>query len=128
MDHTIIHFEIPAEDLERLKKFYSQLFGWKIEKAPGPMDYWMIQTVPVNKQGWPIRPGVNGGMMKKQHSEHKVTNYILVESVDEYSKKIEKLGGKITVPKMEVPGMGWWAMAIDPEGNHFAIWEETRKK
>jgi len=127
MDHTVVHFEIPAEDVERLKKFYSRLFGWKIEKAKGPVDYWLIQTVPVDKQGRLKGPGVNGGMMKKQNPDHKVTNYILVESVDEYSRKIEGLGGKVIVPKMEVPGMGWWALAIDPEGNHFAIWEVTRK-
>ncbi len=127
MDHTIVHFEIPADDVERLRKFYSQLFGWKIEKTEGPTDYWFIQTVPVDEKGNPTRQGVNGGMIKKQNPEHKVTNYILVESVDEYSKKIEALGGKVIVPKMEVPNMGFWAMAIDPEGNHFAVWEEIQK-
>ncbi len=127
MDHTIVHFEIPAEDVERLRKFYSQLFGWKIEKTEGPTDYWLVETVPVDEKGNPTRQGVNGGIIKKQNPEHKVTNYILVESVDEYSKKIEALGGKVIVPKMEVPNMGFWAMAIDPEGNHFAVWEEIQK-
>ncbi len=126
MDHAIVHFEIPAEDLEKLKKFYSQLFGWKIEKA-GPMDYWLIQTVPIDEQGRPQRQGVNGGMIKKQSPEHKFTYYVLVESIEEYSKKIETLGGRVVVPKMEVPSMGWWAMAVDPEGNSFAIWEELQK-
>jgi predicted enzyme related to lactoylglutathione lyase len=121
VDHTIVHFEIPADDVEKLRKFYSQLFGWKIEKMPGPVEYWGIQTVPVDEKGVPIRPGVNGGMMKKQNSEHKPVNYVLVESVDEYVGKIESLDGKIVVPKMEVPGIGWWALALDPEGNQFAI-------
>ena len=121
VDHTIVHFEIPADDVEKLRKFYGQLFGWKIEKMPGPVEYWGIQTVPVNEKGEPIRSGVNGGMMKKQNPEHKPVNYILVESVDEYVKKIESLDGKIVVPKMEVPGIGWWALALDPEGNQFAI-------
>ena len=121
VDHTIVHFEIPADDVEKLRKFYSQLFGWKIEKMPGPVEYWGIQTVPVDEKGMPIRPGVNGGMMKKQNPEHKPVNYILVESVDEYVRKIESLDGKIVVPKMEVPGIGWWALALDPEGNQFAI-------
>lgn len=49
MDHTIVHLEIQAEDVEKLRKFYSQLFGWKIEKAEG-MAYWLIQSVPVDKQ------------------------------------------------------------------------------
>jgi len=121
VDHTMVHFEIPADDVQRLRGFYSKLFGWKIEKTPGPVEYWSIETVPVDKKGQPIRPGVNGGMMKRQNPQHKPVNYVLVESVDEYSKKIEALGGKVIVPKMEVPGIGWWAMALDPEGNQFAI-------
>jgi predicted enzyme related to lactoylglutathione lyase len=123
VDHTIIHFEIPADDIEKLRKFYSGLFGWKIEKIPGSMEYWGIETVPVDEKGMPLRHGVNGGMIKRQNLQHKPVNYIAVESVDEYTLKIEKLGGKIIVPKMEVPGIGWWAFAIDPEGNQFAIIE-----
>ena len=121
VDHTIVHFEIPADDVEKLKKFYSLLFGWKIEKMPGQVEYYGIYTVPMDEKGMPLRPGVNGGMMKKQNAEHKAVNYIQVESVDEYMKKIESLGGRIVVPKMEVPGIGWWALALDPEGNQFAI-------
>ena len=128
VDHTIVHFEIPADDVEKLRKFYSKLFGWKIEKTPGPMDYWMIQTVPVDEKMMPIRPGVNGGMMKRQQPEHKPVNYISVESVDEYTKKIKALGGTVLVPKMEVPGIGWWALALDPEGNQFAILQSMQPR
>jgi len=125
VDHTIIHFDIPADDVEKLKSFYSQLFGWKIEKTPGPMNYYMIQTVPTDENGMILRAGVNGGMMKKQTTDQKPVNYIGVESVEEYSKKIKTLGGKIIVPKMEVPGVGWWVLAEDPEGNRFAILQEV---
>ena len=121
VDHTIVHFEIPADDVEKLRKFYSLLFGWKIELMPGQVEYYGIYTVPVDEKGMPLRPGVNGGLMKKQNPEQKAVNYIQVESVDEYMKKIESLGGRIVVPKMEVPGIGWWALALDPEGNQFAI-------
>ena len=121
VDHTIVHFEIPADNLEKMSSFYSKLFGWKILKMPGPVEYWGIQTISTDEKGMLLRNGVNGGMMKRQNSEHKPVNYIAVESVDEYSKKIEELGGKVVVPKMEVPGVGWWAMALDPEGNQFAI-------
>jgi len=123
VDHTIIHFEIPADDVEKLRKFYTKLFGWKIEKTLGPVDYWMIETIPVDEKGMPIRPGVNGGMMKRQHPEHKPVNYVAVESVEKYTKRIEALGGKVLVPKMEVPGICWFALALDPEGNQFAIME-----
>jgi len=84
------------------------------------MEYWVIETVPSDKKGNPLRAGVNGGMGQKERDE-KPLNYISVESVDEYSKKIEKLGGKVTVPKQGIPGIGWFAVVIDPEGNPFAI-------
>lgn len=124
-DHTIVHFEIPAEDVEKLRKFYTGLFGWKIERMPGPMEYWNIETVPVDEQGNPVRQGVNGGMFKKERPENIPVNYIAVESVDEYSGKIKALGGKIILPKEEIPGIGWWALAHDPEGNPFAIFESV---
>lgn len=127
VDHTIVHFEIPAYNMEKLSKFYSKLFGWRIFKTPDPIEYWGIQTIPVDEKGMLLRNGVNGGLMKRQDSEHKPVNYIAVESVDEYSKKIEELGGRIFVPKMEVFGVGWWASAFKPDGNQFAIMEEMQK-
>jgi predicted enzyme related to lactoylglutathione lyase len=48
---TIVHFEIPSDDTERSKKFYNELFGWKIENwtgsedTPEGMEYWMVTTV-----------------------------------------------------------------------------------
>ncbi len=121
MDHTIVHFEIPAEDVEKLRKFYSDLFGWKIQRYPGPMKYWLIETVPVDEKMQSLRPGVNGGMFKKEQAELKQVNYISVESIDEYIEKTKTLGGKILQPKQEVPNVGWVAVAIDPEGNQFAM-------
>ena len=126
MNHTIVHFEIPADNPEKLKQFYENVFGWKIERSPGPVEYWSITTVPVDEQGRPTEIGVNGGMMKRQNPEHKLTSYILVESVDAYAKKIEDAGGKILAPKTAVPSTGYWAMFTDPDGNVLAIWEENK--
>lgn len=122
MDHTIVHFEIPANDVEKLKKFYTDLFGWKMEKMFG-MEYYGVSTVPMDEKGNLIRPGVNGGLYKKNKTEQQSVNYIGVESVDEYSKKVTDLGGQIVIPKTEVQGVGWFALALDPEGNHFGIFE-----
>jgi predicted enzyme related to lactoylglutathione lyase len=121
MDNTIIHFEIPASDVEKLRRFYTGVFVWKIERHPGPMEYWMIQTVPTDDQGMLQRPGVNGGMVKKERSEQKPVNYISVESIDKSIEKVKKLGGKIISPKQEVPNVGWIATTVDPEGNHIAL-------
>jgi uncharacterized protein len=130
---TIVHFEIPANDIERAKKFYNDLFGWKIEKWPGtddsqltsaatgqPMEYWLITTT--DDKG---NKALGGGMMKRQMPEHHVTNYIGVKSIDEYKSKVEKLGGKVLAPKHTVPGMGYFALCLDTENNPFAIWESN---
>lgn len=121
MDNTIVHFEIPANDIEKLKEFYSNLFKWKIEKSPGPIEYWLIETVPVDENMQPLRPGVNGGMYKKERPEFKPVNYISVKSIDKSVEKVKNLGGKIIQPKQEVQNVGWIAVALDPEGNQFAM-------
>lgn len=109
---SIVHFEIPADDVSRAKKFYSELFGWRIEGIPG-MEYMFVDTLGA--------PG--GGMMKRMKPEQQILNYIGVPSIEEYAAKVVKLGGKIIVPKMAVPGMGYFAICLDTENNGFGIWE-----
>ncbi|MFL5403693.1 MAG: VOC family protein [Gemmatimonadales bacterium] len=127
MDHTIVHFEIPADNPERAAKFYRELFGWEINRWEGSADpgfeYWMVKTVPTDSEGHPARPGVNGGLMRRMFPGQAPVNYILVESVDEFVKKAERLGAKVMMQKTPVPGMGWFAQLTDPEGNVIAIWE-----
>ncbi len=115
---TILHFEIPTDDLERARKFYTELFGWKIEKYPGSMEYWMITTT--DEKG---EKALAGGMMRRQHQQQPITNYIDVPSIDEYTVKVEKIGGKVVVPKTAVPSIGYFALCLDTENNTFAIWE-----
>jgi len=121
LDHTVIHFEIPAEDVEKLKKFYSDVFGWKIQKSPMPMDYWIIQTVPMDEKGIPLRPGINGGLFKKENKNLKPVNYISVESIDQSIKMIKQSGGKIIQPKTTIVGVGSFAIALDPEENEIGV-------
>ena len=118
---TIVHFEVPADDVERSRKFYSDLFEWKFEKWPGMesgMEYWTINTTD-NEGG----KAVGGGMMKRQNPQQGITNFIDVTSVDEYSAKVQSLGGKIVAPKQAVPTMGFFAVCLDTENNTFGIWE-----
>ena len=125
MDSTIVHFEIPADDTERAAKFYRELFGWKIERWENSngIEYWMVETVPTNEQGMPVRPGVNGGMMPRMYPAQQPVNYIAVEDVNQAVAKAEKLGAKVMMGKTPVPGMGWFAQLTDPEGNVLAVWE-----
>jgi hypothetical protein len=114
MVHNIIHFEVPADDVERAKRFYEELFGWKIEPAQGGYN---LVTVG--------EPGPNGGMMKRMAPGQGITVYINVESVDDYLKKVQSLGGSTIMPKTPVPTMGYFAFFQDTEGNAMAIWEDN---
>jgi uncharacterized protein len=139
---TIVHFEIPSDNLERAKKFYTELFGWKIEKMPMPgggdqSDYLMFSTTtaPTNEKsssnsssssgsgaGGEVQT-IGGGMMQRQTPEQPITIYFGVDSVTDYSNKVERLGGKVMKQKTEVPGYGWFAICTDSENNGFALWE-----
>ena len=118
---TIVHFEIPSDNVQRTVKFYNDLFGWRAEKMPGPMEYWMFVTTTDDKGV----PTTGGGIIQRQQPQQSITNYIGVDSVTEYSNKVESLGGKVKVQKTEVPGHGWFAIYTDSENNTFALWERN---
>jgi len=111
----IIHFDIPADDPARAQKFYQDVFGWTFDKWNGPMEYWMAKT------GDDKQPGINGGLAKRMPGQAGVTNTIDVPSVDEFATKIESKGGKVIMPKMAIPGVGYFAQCLDTEGNVFGI-------
>jgi uncharacterized protein len=113
----IVHFDVPADDPTRAQKFYSEIFGWKFDKWNGPMEYWMTIT------GDDKQPGINGGLCKRMPGQTGMTNTIDVSSVDEYSKKVQSKGGKVTAPKMAIPTVGYFAQCMDTEGNIFGIIE-----
>lgn len=111
-------FEIAADDLNRAKKFYSELFGWKIEEFPVPFrrDCLLIRTGDGNT--------VAGGLIKRKDPQQTTVNYIDVPSTDKYIVKVKSLGGKVLVPKTAVPGMGYFVVFEDTEDNAFGIWED----
>ena len=113
MPNAIQHFEIPADDVERAKAFYSKVFGWKFESypsAPG-QEYFMVMA----KDG---DAGINGGLMKRQMPGQPFTNYVTVDSIDRMLSAVQANGARIALPKQEIGGgMGWIAAFIDPESN-----------
>ena len=112
-----VHFEIHADDVQRAIKFYSDLFGWKIENWGGPMEYWLVTTGDDNE------PGINGAIMKRPDPGATGVNYINVESIDEFTEKIKPTGGSIVMPKMPIPGIGYAAVCRDTEGNSFGLFQ-----
>ncbi len=117
---TIVHFDLPADNPQRAKKFYEELFNWKLDLAP-EMEYYLVET-----KGLDGGQGVGGGMTKRQSPEQQITNYIGVDSVDRYMARVEELGGKVVMPKQTVPGWGYLAVCMDTENNTFGLWEEDK--
>lgn len=66
-----------------------------------------------------------GGMMKRKTPDQGIINYIGVDSVEKYAKKVQDLGGVVKVQKTEVPGFGWFAICTDTENNTFGLWEAS---
>ena len=67
-----------------------------------------------------------GGMYKRQMSEN-IINYVLVDNIDKVLANVEKLGGKIEVPKREIKTIGEIAIIRDTEGNAIGIWKSAMK-
>ncbi len=125
----VVHFEIPVDERERAKKFYSSVFEWSLEEMPFQDDvYTFAITTPVDENYMNKEKGaINGGMFKRDNDLNNPVITIGVPSIDEYVKKIEAAGGKVIVPKGEVPDMGYYAYFKDTEGNVMGIWENMRK-
>lgn len=113
----VVHFEIYTDDPEAVRPFYQDVFGWKVKKFEGgPIEYWLVTT------GDDKEPGVNGGFARPREGQRPGTlNTIAVASLDHSIKEIENHDGKICVPKMAIPGVGWLAYAEDPAGNVFGM-------
>jgi uncharacterized protein len=110
---NVVHIEIPANDVSAARKFYEELFGWKMEHAP-EFDYTM----------WSDGGGYGGGFNKVSDDTPagEVLVYIDSEDIDADLKKAEKLGGTVVTPKMEIPGTGWFGVFKDPTGNKVALY------
>ena len=106
-----VHFEIPAQNPEKMTAFFSTVFGWSFQKWDGPMPYWLVKT------GADDQPGINGGIQLKNDPAQTVVNTISVADVDKSIGAVTANGGTIAVPKMAIPGVGWLAYFKDPEGN-----------
>ena len=120
MNHTVIHFEIPADDLDKMTAFYKNVCDWKYHEIP-EMQYTTIGTVPIDEKGMLQEPGVNGGIYKRTERAQVPLNYISVEDVDEFIDRAARNGGRVRSTKMYIPRVGDIAVIEDPEGNPLGI-------
>ncbi len=114
-----VFFEFGVDQTARARKFYEGVFGWKFQKWPAQPDYWLIAT---GKD----EPGIDGGMLPRRMPTETTTVTVGVPNVDKAVATVVKHGGKVVVPKVAVPGMGWLAYCQDTEGNIFGVMQEDQ--
>src|SRR3989344_1368936 len=125
----IVHFEIPADNLERANKFYTSIFGWEIKKYPMEgMEYYGVCTVRTDKKHTPLEKGaINGGMQKKEKTMPYPLLTINVANIDEAIRRIKSSGGKILKEKTNIGNMGLYSRFQDPEGNILGLWQNLKR-
>jgi predicted enzyme related to lactoylglutathione lyase len=124
----VVHFEIPADDLDRAKNFYGSVFGWELQTMPMEGgEYTSVKTTDVDEQTQvPTEPGaINGGMFVRDERLTSPVITIDVDGIDDALKQIEAEGGSTVTPRTAIPGMGAFAYFKDPEGNVLGLWETT---
>ncbi|AGB01993.1 VOC family protein [Methanoregula formicica] len=122
---NIAYFEIPANNVDRAKHFYKNLLGWMIEPIKTPtMDLKSMEAIQYNEitLGEPTLGTINMGGLYKRQGDETIKNYVMVDDIDKVVAKVEKLGGKIVMPKFMIKGVGLVAVLQDTEGNGFGVW------
>ncbi len=109
MAGKLIHFEIPAADTQRARDFYSRLFGWEYEAWEGPVEYHTLSDT--------RDPG--GAIYPRQEREN-VRIWFDTSDLDADIARVRELGGEAT-DKEQIPGVGWFTICKDTEGNEFGI-------
>jgi len=113
-----VHFEIISSAPERLVKFYSEVFGWKLEKW-GEMPYWLTNA---GAEEGPTAPGIGGAIAANTDGlKQAVVNTIGVEDIDIAIANVLSAGGKVVTPKAMIPTIGWFSYCADPEGILFGV-------
>ena len=118
MGNPVVHFEIAGPDGPALRRFYSDLFGWKIDVQSEEMgNYGLVSA----NEG-----GIGGGVFPTTEDIPAcsyVTFYVQVDDLRAALNKVAGMGGRVIMPPMEIaPGMGSIALFGDPADNTIGLY------
>ncbi len=123
--NPVVHFEMPAENRERMAKFYTAAFGWQTQMmGPEMGDYVVVTTTETGDDGRPKEPGaINGGFYPKKPDwpAQFPSIVIAVDDIRAAMKKVSDAGGKVLGDPMDIPGVGTYVSFFDTEGNRASI-------
>ena len=123
MTGRVVHFEVPYDDADRARAFYSNVFGWNIQPMP-EFDYNFVQTGPTEENGMPTESGYIGGGMFQRRAE--IGKPIITIDVDDMTKALSAIaehGGAAVGEVQQVGEMGLAAYFTDSEGNLMGVWQ-----
>ena len=127
----VVHFEMPYENPERLVKFYTQAFGWRMQKLGKEMsDYVVASTTETDENNMIKKPGaINGGFFPKKPDwpAQYPSVVIAVDDIKKAIKRVADAGGKVLGDPMEIPGIGQYVSFTDTEGNRVGILKPLMK-
>lgn len=116
------HIELLSGDRQRARRFYGDVFGWRLDDIPGA-DYTMVTT---SEDG--IRGGL-GGLAQATGTApaapRGIVPYIRPDDFEATLEKVVQAGGEVVIPKTDVMGYGWFAHFRDPDGNVVGLWEDA---
>lgn len=110
MGNPVVFFEIFAKGGDKMKNFYKDLFGWKVDNDP-KLNYGYVDT----GGGKGIPGGI--GQTRDPQQPTMLTWYVEVPDIDKALDKAKTLGAKVVLPKTVIPGAATIAQFADPEGN-----------
>lgn len=126
MAGRVVHFEVPFDDADRARAFYTDVFGWSIQPMP-ELEYNFVQTGPTDAEsGMPSEPGYIGGGMFQREADIRVPVLTIdVEDITEALAAIAAHGGAAVGEPQSVGDMGLAAYFTDSEGNLMGLWQST---
>ncbi len=114
MSHAVSWFSIQGPNGHALQQFYKQVFGWGMKPQTGGGDMMMVA---------PEKGGIPGGVGTSTNHQPSVAVYVNVGDIDAVFGKIQRGGGRMVMPKTELPGnMGSIGGFTDPAGNWIGLW------
>jgi uncharacterized protein len=120
----VVHFEMPAEDRDRMTRFYEEAFGWKAQKlGPEMGNYVIVTTAETDAKPGAPAGAINGGFFpKKADWPAQVPSIVIaVEDIKVATRKVGQAGGKVLGEPMEIPGIGQYVSFFDTEGNRVSM-------
>jgi predicted enzyme related to lactoylglutathione lyase len=118
--NSVVHFEMPYEDRERIAKFHQAVFGWQTQMPGQAMGNYVLATTTETDESGPKKSGAtNGGFFPKKPdwpAQHP-SLVVAVDDIQAAMRQVTEAGGKVLGEPMAIPGVGQYISFFETEGD-----------